>query len=317
MYLLSDVEQFILELYPDSTNIALLGKGGHSHAYSFETKSKQLVIRFSKHSEDFEKDMFANRFTSESIPIPRLIKIGAAFDGHFAISQKREGEMLDELKTAQVESVIPSIFKLLDALRTADISGTSGYGGFDASGNGGCSSWSKHLLESLEDSPEKRNGGWYKILQNSKYGTKVFDEGLAAFKKLSNELPNVRHLIHYDLLNRNVMVKNNEISSVFDWGCGRYGDFLFELACFTFWAPLIEGYKDFDWKLLAQRHYLDIGLEVPDLENRLLTYELFIGLEHLGYNASIGNWENYAQTQNQVTKILESIKILSPHITLE
>ena len=306
MYLLADVENFVFDLYPDAKNIALLGKGGHSHAYNFKNGDENLVIRFSKHSEDFEKDMFANRFNSVEMPVPKLIKMGKAFGDHFAISEKREGLMLDELNAEQIKKTLPSIFKLLDGLRETDITDTSGYGAFDVNGNGGCESWSDHLLKALEDSPKKRMHGWYNILQESKYGTKVFDDGLKVFKNLVTKLPEVRYLIHYDLLNRNVLVNNNEITAVFDWGCGLYGDFIFELASFTFWSPLIDGYKDFDWKRLAQEHYESIGLVVPDLDLRLLTYELFIGLEHLGYNAFIGGWENYVKTEDLVMKLISA-----------
>lgn len=317
MHKFEDIELFVSELFPNAKNIALLGKGGHSHAYSFDEEGQKLVIRFSRHSEDFEKDLFANRFDSVAIPVPKLIKIGDAFGGYFAISEQRDGLMFDDLDTDQIRRTLPSIFKLLDGLREADISDTVGFGAFDVNGVGGSATWSEHLLDSLEDNPTKRTHGWYKILQESKYGTKLFDDGLAVFKNLTGSLPNVRHLIHYDLLNRNVLVNDNEITAVFDWGCGRYGDFLFELACFTFWSPIIDGYRDFDWKTLARNHFESNGTQVSNFEIRLMTYELFIGLEHLGYNAFIGGWENYEKTQDLVTKILENIRTYHNSITIQ
>ena len=50
-----------------------------------------------------------------------------------------------------------------------------------------------------------------------------------------------RHLIHSDLLNYNVLVADGRISAVIDWGCAMYGDFLYDLAWFEFWAPWYAG----------------------------------------------------------------------------
>ncbi|HEX2324018.1 MAG TPA: phosphotransferase [Chloroflexota bacterium] len=39
-----------------------------------------------------------------------------------------------------------------------------------------------------------------------------------------------RHLIHSDLLHYNVLVSEEQISAVLDWGCGMFGDFLYDVA---------------------------------------------------------------------------------------
>ena len=307
MYSFKDVETFILGKFSNALKIEPLAKGGHAHAYSYLIDDREYVIRFSPYNEDFAKDKFANRFDSENLPTPKVFEIGEAFGGYYCITEKFDGLMLDELTHNQIKSAIPSILKTLDALREADISGTSGYGPFDINGEARNRTWAEHLLEGLEDNPHRRNAGWYRKLQESKYGTEIYDQGKDTFKECIKSAPNIRHLIHYDLLNRNVMVEDNKICAVFDWGCGRYGDFLFELAAFTFWAPVLGPFADFDWRSLAKDHYDEINLNVEDFDQRLKTYELFIGLDHLQYHSHIERWDRYEQTEAMVVDVLQDL----------
>ena len=63
--------------------------------------------------------------------------------------------------------------------------------------------------------------------------------GERELRALAAGCPELRHVIHMDLLNRNVLVSEDgtRIEAVFDWGCSAYGDFLYDVAWFTFWAP--------------------------------------------------------------------------------
>ena len=51
-------------------------------------------------------------------------------------------------------------------------------------------------------------------------------------------------MVHGDLLNRNVLVApdGSRLTAVFDSGCSTYGDFLYEVAWFTFWPPGTRGW---------------------------------------------------------------------------
>jgi hygromycin-B 4-O-kinase len=313
MHEIGEVKRFLLKVYPSAKNIQHLGDGGHAQAYSFSENGSNLVIRFSKVKDDFEKDDFANTFNSPTMHIPKLIKIGSAFDGFYAISEQAFGTMLDDLSHRELLETIPSIFKMLDNLRTTDLSNTNGFGPFDKDGRGKHESWADYLIDSLHDNPNNRIHGWYKIMQESEFGTATFDSGYKLFLKLIKSLPNIRHLYHYDLLNKNVLVKDNKIGAIFDWGCAGYGDFLFELATFSFWAPLIEGYKDFDWKDLAVKHFDSIGLDVPDFDARMQAYELYIGLEHLGYCAFKDDWKNFEEITRLVNQIVAQNALNIPY----
>jgi hypothetical protein len=92
----------------------------------------------------------------------------------------------------------------MDAMRTADISSTTGVGGWASDGNASTVRWSEHLLSVDVDTPDRRTYGWRKRLAASS------PEGEAAFKwgydllrdVVSDSVP--RCLLHCDLINRNV-----------------------------------------------------------------------------------------------------------------
>src|SRR5207237_2536794 len=116
----------------------------------------------------------------------------------------------------------------------------------------------------------------------------VFVSGQRALRLLLRACPEVRHVIHRDLLNRNVLVAGDRLEAVFDWGCSMAGDFLYEVAWFTFWAPWYPALAALDFRRIVREHYETTGVDVPDFDERLVCYELYVGLEHLAYAAFTG-----------------------------
>ncbi len=104
---------------------------------------------------------------------------------------------------------------------------------------------------------------------------------LCALPHVANVAPN---LLHCDLINRNVHVEHGTISGVFDWGCRRWGDHLYDLAWFEFWAPW---HPTIHVGALRSELVTRWGAD-PD-EDRLEACLTHIGADHLVYNAAIGN----------------------------
>lgn len=77
--------------------------GAWSTAYAFQEDGGDYVIRFSHFREDFDKDRIAARFTSPALPIPRIVEIGEAFGGFYAISDRAVGTSSMSLVKSQVE----------------------------------------------------------------------------------------------------------------------------------------------------------------------------------------------------------------------
>jgi hygromycin-B 4-O-kinase len=98
-------------------------------------------------------------------------------------------------------------------------------------------------------------------------------------------------VVHSDLIHQNVLVEAGAISAVFDWGCALYGDFLYDLAWFTFFSPWHPELRGIDLRSAALAHYASTGLEVPDFEARLRCYEVHIGLAAQAYNTFTDRWQ--------------------------
>jgi len=93
------------------TDVSLLGVGEWSQAFAFRSGAHEYVIRISRFEEDFAKDRLAAGFTSSRLPIPRVVEIGEAFDGFYAVSERVFGAPLDGLGHASMRHLLPSLLE--------------------------------------------------------------------------------------------------------------------------------------------------------------------------------------------------------------
>jgi hygromycin-B 4-O-kinase len=105
------------------------------------------------------------------------------------------------------------------------------------------------------------------------------------------------------MLYYNVLVADDRISAIIDWGNAMYGDFLFDLAWFIFWQPWYPAWQAIDFVEEARRHYASIGLEVPDFEARLRCYQIYIGLDGQTYQAFTRRWSDLEATAQRTLAV--------------
>jgi hygromycin-B 4-O-kinase len=273
-----------------------LGMGVWSRAFAFRRAGRDYVIRFGAHREDFDKDRLAARYAGPALPIPRVVELGQAFGGHYAISERVLGGYLDDVDESQMRALLPSLFAALDAARLADLSGTTGYGLWGADGTAPQPSWRAALLDVAHDRPADRIHGWRERLLASPVGSGPFEEAYGHLLALADRVPETRHLIHSDLLHYNVLVEAGRVSGVLDWGCGMYGDWLYDLAWLCFWQPWYPAWRRIDFRAEAARHYAAIGLDVPLFDERLRCCQIHIGLASQAYQAYAGDWADLRDT---------------------
>jgi hygromycin-B 4-O-kinase len=288
----------------DPATVQSIGHGAWSRAFYFRSSDGGFVVRFSVLDEDFQKDQRALRFASAGLPIPRLVEIGQAFDGYYAISERSYGQFIEDRDQQSMQRLLPSLFDVLDACRAADVSTASGFGLWRADGNASHATWRQALLSVADDVPTNRTYGWRARLRQSEVGQRAFDAGYQQLEHLVDACPNERHLLHSDLLNFNILVQDNRINAVLDWGSSMYGDFLWDLAWLTFWQPWYQSWSAVDLRSAARERYASIGLPVPDFVERMRCYELAIGLDGLAYQSFAGHWENLAWTSRRVLSLL-------------
>lgn len=288
------------------TDITLVGEGAWSRCFGFDLNNDHLVIRFGKYLDDFENDERAYRcYVAPDLPIPKVLEIGEAYDGYYAISERVYGTPLESANAEEWLAVVPSLVDAMEAMRTANLSGSSGFGGWGKGGDGSMKTWSEHLLAVDVDTPDRRTYGWrQRLAQHAPEGEETFVWGYELLQqRISDGAP--RSLLHCDLINRNVLMAQGKISGVFDWGCSLYGDHLYELAWFEFWKPW---YPEMDVAYLRsalEQRWQSQGYVVENQADRLAVCYLHIGLDHLAYNAYTGDWEALAATANQMKKLVQ------------
>ncbi len=279
----------------EPAEVALLGAGAWSQCFGFVYEERDLVIRFGKYVSDFEKDQLAHRYASPDLPIPELLEIGAALDGYYAISTRAYGVPLESVSAAQWWALVPAVAAALEAMRLTDLSATVGFGGWGEEGKAPHASWPDHLLTVGDDAPTQRTHGWRERLAASPQAEAMFTQGFALLKSLAvNSVP--RCLVHGDLINGNALVHEGTISGIFDWGCSLYGDHLYDLAWFEFWAPWHPALNVAYLRSELERRWRAVGYAPADKEARLMACYLHIGLDHLAYNAYRGDWSALAAT---------------------
>ncbi|WP_276977994.1 aminoglycoside phosphotransferase family protein [Flavobacterium filum] len=301
---ITEIESFLHTHFKQTvSDVAPLGKGEWSQAFSFRNLDNDYVIRFGLYSDDFKKDQIAAAYTASDLPIPKVVEIGQALGRSFAISERAFGNMLDGLDEPQMVQIVPAVFQMLDAIRMTNVNSTSGYGNWNTEKIAPYSTWQEYLLDAWNDPVTSRTYGWRASLQNSPMGEAPFNKAFNVLKSLVEKCPEERYLLHTDLLHYNVLVQGSKISAVIDWGNAMYGDFLYELAGLIVWSPWYPAMQNIDWAAEALNHYKKIGLEVPNFEERLRCYEISIGLNGMSYNAFKHNWKDLELTTKRTLEI--------------
>src|SRR3982074_3004392 len=77
---------FLRERYGSGARITLPRQGEWSAAYAVRTADADLVVRFSRYDEDFEKDAYAARYSSAALPIPAIIECGRPLAGFHGLA---------------------------------------------------------------------------------------------------------------------------------------------------------------------------------------------------------------------------------------
>jgi len=282
---------FLRERFGPAAEIAVMRPGEWSVVYSVRTADADLVARFGAYDEDFEKDAFAARYSSPTLPIPPILEWGPALGGFYAVAPRMKGEHIDGLDETRMRRVLPSLLAAHDAMRAVDLPPGSGYGGWRANGRTSHASWRGWLLGFFNGPATRGAPGWRELLQNSPTEAAAFEEGYARLVQMVEFCPEERVLFHDDLINRNVLVDGDRISAVLDWGSSKYGDFLFDIPNLVFYTPSFPHWRNIAFAAEAFAHYESIGLAVPRFSERLSCYCLRIALDGVAYSAFRKRWD--------------------------
>ena len=291
----AEVEQLLIaDLgWSDAHDIGIVGAGAWSTAFGFVSGDEHLVIRVGTELADFERDAAMAEYASPGLPIPRVHGVGELSDAslsYYCISDRVFGEPLELCHADDWPAVASHLAQTLEVMRSI------GQAESDAS-----PSWHRQLMAIEFGDYDARMPGWRDKLAESTGGAATY---AAAVDRLRDgELFDVPlTLIHGDLINRNVHVRGTQITGIFDWGCQRWGDHLFELAWFEFWEPWHQN-LDID---ILRRELADRWSDVERADERRWASLAQIGIDHLAYNA----WANRPNDLIGVIERMESLDLV-------
>ena len=216
---LREAAGFLAERYAgQARDVAELGGGDWSRAFSFRLEGRDLVARFGRYGEDFARDQQAMALSGPDLPVPDVLETGRALGGAYAVSERRFGVFLETLDAARWRRLLPALLRGLDALRDAPALAAGERAARRPRHRGG---WREQLMAELEDRPGQRVSGWRAVLAGSAELDSLFTAGERTVSGLLDACPEIRHVLHRDLLNRNVLVAadGSRLTAVFDWGC--------------------------------------------------------------------------------------------------
>jgi hygromycin-B 4-O-kinase len=278
-----------------------LGAGAWSQAYSFVLDDRELVAKCARHHEDLEKDRRMGALASPALPIPRVLDVGPApGGGYISVAERVRGRYLDELAEPAMRAVLPDLLRVLDALAALDLSGRPGYGPWGPDGSAPYRSWRAALLAFADD----RLAGWRDAVAASPTASAALRRGGARLRDVAAGLPDVRQIIHGDLLYRNVLVEGPRVAGIIDWGNSQYGDALYDAAWLLFWWPW-HPWSGIDIRGELDGHWARRGAVPPDLEARLRCYQLRIGLEHIVWYAWRGQRAHLERAIRQTLELAD------------
>jgi hygromycin-B 4-O-kinase len=295
---INQIGLFLTERFGHATDVAVLQGGAWSSAYRFVAHERDLVMRVGNHRSDFDKELLAATWREPGLPVPEVLEVGEAFDGHYIVSQLHHGTKLADIDPSRVPEAIEGLFEVLAAMRRVVLPG-EGFGLWHAPDcDAPAATWSVYLC-GLADRDESRLIDWKRKLSSRPLPSKAFHLGCAALQARARDLPTTRGLVHADLLLNHLVSHNNEITAVFDWGNALAGDPLYDVAWITYcipWFPAIDRRHVLD---LARRHFPSDNIDVL-----LPLYELHIAVESLQYQAFIDDVPELERTAERIDAML-------------
>ena len=266
-----------------------LTAGEHSRAFGFTHERRALVLRVGRSDAGYRKDRFAHeRFASDTLPIPRLLGIGAFGSGlHFALSERATGQPLVERPRDEIPSWLDAIFGVLRALHEAPAPG-AGFGPWDGStGDAAFPTFREALLD------------WARP-DGVDWEPEISARLRERFRALVPVCPDHRYVIHSDVSGPNLIGERLRITALLDFGLAMYGDPAYDMAQVLYGLPHLQ---------LTPRiraHLAALGVDAENLAERLLCYQLAVCLQSLHWSTATGQRERYRASCKRARELMAS-----------
>lgn len=283
------------------SNVAAIEMGELSRVFSFSHLQKEYVIHFKNDRESFDKakDIY-EKYSSPSLPIPKVVKIGSLPDMYYAISEKAAGKPISDWdEENKVEAILNQLAIHFTYMSQIPIDPAVGFGIITANQETGQRNWQETLVHFFDPAQEGFHHNWTRLYTDSFLEETLFTEGFDKMMALADYSPSEPHLVHGDFHLGNMLSDGQRVTGIVDWEMAMYGDFMFDLAGLHFWAPQLE------FPQRVRKSWIEGGKDIPYFEERLHCYLLFKGIDGLRFYAKKNDKDAYNYMRGRVIDLLK------------
>jgi hygromycin-B 4-O-kinase len=283
------------------SNVRAIEMGELSRVFSFEYNSNQQIVHFKDSRESFDKARYIHEtYSSPTIPIPKVIKIGEVDHVYYAISEKAKGKPITHFEgDPRIKEILDSLSNCYTALNDTEVDSSQGFGWISPSGLANSKDWTQTLASFFDEHTEGFHKDWTNLYTDSFLEKSLFEEGLTAMLELSSYSPSEPYLVHGDFHLGNMISNGKEVTGIVDWEMAMYGDFMFDLAGLHFWAP------DLNFPTLVRNKWLEKGRDIVHFEERLRCHQLFKAVDGLRFYAKQDALSGYNLMKERVIMLLQ------------
>ncbi len=301
-----EAQQFLGQFFDEPVReVAPLGTGHMARVYSFWAGKKEWVVRFVNGTmvDTLRKETaVAKLLSGTAVPLPLILHHGDyrysdLSNGYFAIAPRVAGRPLDELSPEEYAQALPDVIMMLDTIHQVDVSGTTGYGFFDETGDAPLSNWRDYLLSVAEENEGDFYGQWHHLFEESFLERPLFDQLYSEMQRLFVYLPEERYLVHGDYGFNNVLAEGEQVTAVLDWANAKYGDFLIDVAS-------LSASSKIDYVTQFKLYYEAHGRIVPNYLERIRCYQCRGSLDGMRFFAKTDNCDGYEWIKDLIARDL-------------
>ena len=280
--------------FKPGSEVVKLAKGWWSSAYSFTSGSNKYVIRINSDDADFKKDKLVSQLLQGSgLPVPNIMALGEYRSFHYAISEWCEGHtMIDENTN---ENDVFRLYECLWQLHQFNMSHLPGWKLLDDDEDGEPGGWQAGLLDFQNHKMDYTIEG---LVSTGKLSSEVVKKTMNKIESLLSFCGTAKHLLHGDFGFDNALTDGKQITGLIDWAEARLGDFLYDVAFLIFNSKMIN-YRKLWLQFLKQKE-----ITIENMNERLLCYQLVIGLNSIAIAAHTNNEKTYQEDLKKLLNLL-------------